>query len=255
MDLLPYVLVAYLVGIVLTAICTFYPSRIARRAAALVVVLTWFGHLAVILWHGHEQQRMPLANMAEFLLVLGWAVLTLDLYVWFRLRVQIAGLLLPPVAALAAFGAWGLWSEAHETETRLAGWFLFHTTVSTIGMAILCVAFAMSVLYLFKDYALKAKKNLAWLGRLPALEQCDRVGFHAMWIGFLLLSIGIGTGLVLRVGVDVPAAKAIFPLLAWLLFAAVIGSRRWLGYRGRKSAYLTIAGFALGLLTVLGMRP
>ena len=37
------------------------------------------------------------------------------------------------------------------------------------------------------------------------------------------------------------------------VFAIVLYGRLARGFGGRKSAYLTIAGFALGLLTVLGM--
>ena len=48
-------------------------------------------------------------------------------------------------------------------------------------------------------------------------------------------------------------AKQIFPLLAWVVFLVVLLARTWLGYRGRKSALLTITGFLLGLATVVGM--
>jgi ABC-type uncharacterized transport system permease subunit len=41
--------------------------------------------------------------------------------------------------------------------------------------------------------------------------------------------------------------------LAWLVFAGVLVARFRVGFRGRKSAYLTIAGVMLGLLTVAGM--
>jgi ABC-type uncharacterized transport system permease subunit len=47
--------------------------------------------------------------------------------------------------------------------------------------------------------------------------------------------------------------KQIFPVLAWLVFASILVCRPMLGFRGRKSAYLTIAGFALGLATMIGM--
>ena len=49
------------------------------------------------------------------------------------------------------------------------------------------------------------------------------------------------------------AAKVVFPVLAWLIFAGVLLARVAWGFRGRKAAYLTIAGFLLGLLTVLGI--
>ncbi len=38
-----------------------------------------------------------------------------------------------------------------------------------------------------------------------------------------------------------------------LVFAVVLVARTALGFRGRKSAYLTITGFALGFLIVIGM--
>ena len=40
---------------------------------------------------------------------------------------------------------------------------------------------------------------------------------------------------------------------ALILFAVLLFARLAWGYRGRRAAYLTIAGFALGLMTVLGI--
>jgi len=76
-------------------------------------------------------------------------------------------------------------------------------------------------------------------------------------VGFILLTMGIGTGVVVNAEVHerlvVMGPKQIFAVLSWLVFAAILIFRPMLGFRGRKSAYLTIAGFALGLLTVIGM--
>ena len=41
--------------------------------------------------------------------------------------------------------------------------------------------------------------------------------------------------------------------MSYVLFAMILVARSLLGFRGRKSAYLTITGFALGILTVIGM--
>jgi len=256
--LLPAALVGYIVGIVLAAIGTLYRSNTARRAASSAWGLTWLAQLGAIIALGAASGHVPLTNRAEYLLMLSWAVLTLHLYAWFRLQMPVSGLVLPPLAAVAAFSAWGLLgSTPHSDAIRPEGWFLFHTTVSTLGVANLCLACAMSVLYLFQDRALKSKKTLGLLERLPALDKCDRIGFQAMVAGFVLLTLGIGTGVVMNRNLHerfvVLGAKQVFPVLAWLVFAGIIASRRAFGFRGRKSAYLTIAGFALGLLTVIGM--
>ena len=124
-------------------------------------------------------------------------------------------------------------------------------------MAFLGLTFAMAVLYLIQDRALKKRRTLGLLKRLPPLRKCDQIGFRSLVVGFVLLSLGIGTGIAINTAVYqkiwIWSAKGTFPVLAWIVFAVILGARVTLGFRGRKSAYLTITGFALGVLTVIGM--
>jgi ABC-type uncharacterized transport system permease subunit len=255
---LPIALVAYIVGLFLASLGTFYRSEVARKGASVVFVVAWIAHLGAVVRRGLSTGQFPLSSVAEYLLFLGLAVMTLYLLLWFRWRIYAAGLLLPPVAALAGFGAMGLLGPtAAKPESVPVGWFLFHTTVSTLGMATLVVALAMSLLYLFEDRALKSRRKLKLLDRLPTLDRCDQVGFQALVIGFTLLSVGIATGVMVNAAVHdrlwVPGVKQTSPMLAWLLLAGILVARFRLGFRGRKSAYLTIAGVMLGLLTAAGM--
>jgi ABC-type uncharacterized transport system permease subunit len=256
--LLPVTVIGYIVGIVLAIVRTVYRSNTARRLASLVFALTWVFHTVCVVREGIVEGRLPLANMAEYLLVLGWVVLTLHLFLWFRLEVEISGVVLPPLAAVMTFVSMELMrSEPSRTVAAPDAWFVFHTTVSTLGMAFLSVAFAMSVIYLVQDRVLKSKKAFKLLERLPSLQKADDIGVRSTTVGFVLLTLGIGTGLVINSEVHerlmILGAKQIFPVLAWLVFASILVFRPMLGFRGRKSAYLTIAGFALGLATVIGM--
>jgi ABC-type transport system involved in cytochrome c biogenesis permease subunit len=251
-------LLGYIIGIILVVISTVYRSSKARHAASVAFALTWMAHLGAVIEVGVAAGRIPLGNLPEYLLVLGWAVLSLHLYVWFRLRIHMAGLLLPPMAAIAALVSLSLLSgEVARSAARQSALFFFHTAVSTLGMAILCVAFAMSMLYILQDRALKTKMTLGFLQRLPSLEKCDTIGFRALLTGFMLLTLGIGTGVVVNVEVHrrlwVWQAKGSFALLAWIVFAATLTARTALGFRGRRSAYLIIAGFVLAVLTAVGM--
>jgi ABC-type uncharacterized transport system permease subunit len=256
--LLPVALLAYVLSIWMASMVAAYRSERARLWAGVFFVVAWALHFVVIAERGLKEGGLPLTNVAEYLLVFGWCVLSLHLYVWFRLRVLGAGLVLPPLAALSATAAWTLLPmvATPEPSQPAEGLLLFHVTVATLGMAILCLAFSMSVLYLLQDRALKYHQTLGLLERFPALERCDQIGLQALVVGFLFLTVGIGTG----VGVNATLGpsfsmgpKEIFPLLAWLVFAVTLAARTLLGYRGTRSAYLTIAGFALGVLTVLGM--
>ena len=106
-------IVGYLFSIFLAGLGIRPGSVAARPAASVLIVLTWAAHLAAVVRQGVATSGLPLSNMAEYLLVLGWAVMTLHLYIWFRLRVHVAGLVLPPIAALAAFAALQLLLPLH----------------------------------------------------------------------------------------------------------------------------------------------
>lgn len=251
-------LIAYIAGIVLALVALLNRSSAARHGASAAWLVAWAAHFGTLVAFVMREGRVPLGNMGEYLLTLGWAVLTLHLWVWFRLRIDVAGLVLPPISVLSALAAWGLLAiEPIPHHLAPRNLFLFHTGVSTLGMAMLCVSFAMSLLYLIQDRALKQRRTLGWIERLPALQKCDRIGFQSLLIGFLLLSVGIGTGVMANAATHdrlwISGPKQIFAILAWVVFATLLVARALLGFRGRKSAYLTIAGFALGLLTVLGM--
>ncbi len=257
-QLLPIALIAYVVGIFLASLSVFYRSDVARGATSAVFVMAWLVHMAAIAQRWVAIGALPLTSQGEYLLALGGAVMTLHLVVWFGWKVHAAGLVLPPLALICCLAASRLMTAgevaAHSSPRPL---FLIHTTVSTLGMATLCVALTMSVIYLIHDRALKRRRTLKILARLPSLDRCDQIGFHALLLGFVLLSIGIGTGFVVNTAVYqqffVFGVKQILPLAAWLVFAGVLAARSRLGVRGRKSAYLTITGVMLGLLTVVGM--
>jgi len=255
--LLPASLAGYILGIVLEAVGIVQRSRWASRLASMVFALTWLLHAIAILFIGLDAERIPLTNGFEYLVVFGWAVAGLYLLIALRHRFPFAGLLLPPLAALAVGAALAVAQPVVKDADGPGVGFLFHTSISTLGMAFLGVAFAMALLYLAQDHALKSRSTPALLQRLPPLEECDHVGLQALIVGFVLLTLGIGTGIAMNTGLHSEllsgGAKQIFPLLAWTVFLIVLLARTWLGYRGRKSALLTIAGFFLALATVVGM--
>ena len=256
--LLPLALIAYFNGIFLAFTAMARRSEAAQRGAEASFALAWLLELGALVYEGVRVGYFPLVSAGDYLLVLSWIVLTLYLVMALRWRITQASLILPPLAALMAFVA--LLIPAREVvlpDAQQKGWFGFHVGISVLGMGALCVAFAMALIYLAQDRALKAKRAPRVLERLPSLAASDRIGYHAVLWGFPLLTIGIATGQVVLWAKHgtlwMGGPKQIFPILSWAVLAVLLYARLVRGFRGRKSAYLTIAGFALGLLTVLGM--
>jgi ABC-type transport system involved in cytochrome c biogenesis permease subunit len=257
--LLTIALAFHVAGVALAAIGELRHRASLARAGALVLVSAWAGELLTLIARGMTAQAFPLRTGPEYLLALGWFVLTLHLVLWFRSQVRAAALVLPPVSGLLVLCAFLFFAagESQDHALRTQGWFVFHTSIATAGVAALTVSFAMSLLFLVKERALKSKRSLRVLERLPTLEALDRVGFQALLYGFPLLTLGIATGMVYSAAVHdrlwIWGPKEIFPVIAWAVFAWILWARFARGVRGRRSAILAIAGFAFALLTFVGM--
>ncbi|MDH3628834.1 MAG: cytochrome c biogenesis protein CcsA [Acidobacteriota bacterium] len=234
-------------------------SHSARVLASGTAILVWIAHLMALIGTVLGDSPQSVGNLAGFFLVGGWVVSCLHLYVWFRRKADVAGWVLPPVAAMAAVGALRAGTTLSSADPDSGRWLLVHISLSALALGVLCLAFVMSLLFLAQDRALKSRQGMNWVDRLPALREADRVGQVGLVVGFVLLTAGIASGFIVHGGVTSEGLtanpKQAFALLTWLIFAAVIAARGWLGIRGRRSAYMTIAGFALGILTVVGMVP
>jgi cytochrome c-type biogenesis protein CcsB len=93
---------------------------------------------------------------------------------------------------------------------------------------------------------------------LPSMESLDDIIYKTVAIGFLLLSIGIITGAVWANYAwgsywswD---PKETWSLITWFVYAAFIHARLTRGWRGKRTAILSIIGFAAVLFTFLGVN-
>ncbi len=100
-------------------------------------------------------------------------------------------------------------------------------------------------------------------GRLQALGpsamgmpllQLERVTFHFVEAGFAVLTATLVLGVVNTVQWSWTDHKAVFSLLAWAVFAALLLGRRLRGWRGRRATRWLYAGAVLLLLGYAGSR-
>src|SRR5262249_24100200 len=131
----------------------------------------------------------------------------------------------------------------------------FHVTMNLLGVALFSLALAAAALYLVQEKLLKAKRVEGLFQRLPPLDSLDKAEHRFLLAGFPLLTLGIltGTPLPRRLGAGSGAdvARTAFGYLTWLLFAAVLLLRAAAGWRGRRAAYGTIAGFGFAVLVLI----
>jgi ABC-type uncharacterized transport system permease subunit len=187
------------------------------------------------------------------------ALLATGLYLAMRRRwnIDALGAFVAPVALTFVLGS----RFVGVADQGIGGGFLaLHVTVNVLGDALFFLAGGTAVLYLVEERRLKQKRASSVFGKLPPLDALDRAEHRFLLTGFPLLTLGIitGTAWAHRIETGSPAelARAIFAFCTWVLFAGVLVLRALLGWRGRRAAYGTIAGFlfAVAVLVVYLVR-
>ena len=86
------------------------------------------------------------------------------------------------------------------------------------------------------------------------LLQLERVTFRFVEVGFVVLSATLLLGFATTVQWRWNDHKAVFSILAWAVFAALLVGRRLHGWRGKRATRWLYAGAALLLLAYAGSR-
>jgi ABC-type uncharacterized transport system permease subunit len=138
-------------------------------------------------------------------------------------------------------------------------WALAHATAMILASASIMFAAASSVLYLLGSHRLKQKKIVLVLGRIPNMETLAHMNRTAIRIGFLLLLLGVTSGLCLAVvrGPGIAQwlrdGKVVCIVLAWSLLGVVLLLDRLGLLRAKVRAYVTLVVFALILVAMVGV--
>jgi cytochrome c-type biogenesis protein CcsB len=231
----------------------------AARAARLLTGLGFLVHTAFFLARWAAAGYFPITNLFESLGFFSWAIVLALIVLQIRLPAPVVGAIVVPIAFVLAVSALGFEAGVAPLQPALqSGWLYVHTTLAFLGDAFFVIAFAGAVLYLVQERQLKRHRVGGIYQRLPSLDLLDRINYRSLTIGFPLLTLGIITGAVWAEYAwgaywqwD---PKETWSLITWFIYAALVHARFNVGWRGRKAAYLSIAGFLAVLFTFLGVN-
>jgi ABC-type uncharacterized transport system permease subunit len=177
-----------------------------------------------------------------------------------RFRIHALGMLVGPLGLAFILGTY--FFGAPDPGPKLSPLFIAaHVLANLLGIALFLLAGGAAVLYLVQENRLKHKRPASKIANLPPLDTLDHAVHRFLVAGFPLLTLGIITGTFwarrLAMGSPDEVMRVVFGYATWLLIAAVLLLRAAVGWRGRRAAYGTIAGFACAavVIVVYLMRP
>jgi ABC-type uncharacterized transport system permease subunit len=142
--------------------------------------------------------------------------------------------------------------------------FRFHLLVAMLAYSLFTIAALHATLMTVLERRLHAGKrgnasggSLAgpWAS-LPPLMTLEALLFRILTLGFVLLTLTLGTGFFFSEELFGKAVrfnhKTVFGILSWFIFAALLVGRYGWGWRGRTALRWTLAGFVTLLLAYVG---
>lgn len=227
--------------------------------------------LGALVLHGIGLQQSMLGAQHLFI---GWA-LALSAAIWLgmvvfwleSLLVRIDGLqlLLLPAAAIASALA-AVFPQGQFVPHADDAWLRVHLLIALAAYGLITIAALHAMMMALLDRhlhrPLDAPAQRSIIGRVldsqPPLLVQEQLLFRIIWIGFIVLTLAVGSGSVASMkltGKILPFDhKTVFTLLSWLTFGVLLVGRHIRGWRGRVALRWTLTGFGFLILAYTGSR-
>jgi ABC-type uncharacterized transport system permease subunit len=232
------------------------PGRLVRFAM-WGVRLGWLAQTALLVAQAASAESFPWGTWAGSLNLFVWMCVGVYLLWGCRAPFRLLGLAVMPLAASLLAVSWAAGGIGGAGRSDIGGVFLaLHVGLILAAFAGFTLAAGLATLYLWNDRRLKRRHPGVLRLRFPSLETLDALTVRTIAVALPALTVGIGIGLA-RLRAEGGGFDAIMgvTLLTWVVYAAFLVLRFEAGWRGRRTAYLALAGFALVALVRLVLTP
>ncbi len=227
-------------------------KEIAGHIAYALTIIGWLINCGALAARMVETGRAPYANLYETMILLSWLIVACYIVIELKFfRIRVLGAVIVSLAFLS-IGAAAMLPFRYQVAEPLipalqSNWLILHVITTFVGYAGFAVAFGFGVIYLFKERA-ERRQRPSFFDRFPGSELLDDLGYRFITLGFPFLTLGIILGAIWANyawgGYWSWDPKETWSLISWFIYASYFHGRLVRGWRGRKTAYFSIVGFA-----------
>lgn len=246
-----------------------HTNNVMGRIATTLTWIAFLLHLAATVLRGIGAGRVPWSNMYEFAMTSTMLFTAVYLVVLFWKDLRYVGAFMTGLVTvlLGAASLPTIYVQITPLSDPLKStWLVIHVFVASLATAFLALAFALSVLQLMQtrrermvreDPDRAERKTL--LRTIPDAEHLESLAYRVAIIGFIFWTFTLIAGAIWAQdawgrywGFD---TKEVWTFIIWVLYAGYIHARATRGWRGVRSAWLAIVGFAAVLFnfTIVNM--
>jgi ABC-type transport system involved in cytochrome c biogenesis permease subunit len=247
----------------------FRKKWLGQTATAMAYIAV-FSTTMILVMRASESGHAPFSNLYESMVLFVWAINVGYLAMEYRHRYKAIGAVVMAIESIAMLAASMLpyrfksveplnpalqskWKWLMDLlrpfglEKYAIGWLDVHVFTTFIGYAAFAISFGLSILYLVKAWSEKSPGRGAFLAVFPESRVLDELSYRSIAWGFPFLAAGIITGAIWANYAwgtywswD---PKETWSLITWFIYAAYLHARVTRGWRGKRAAIISIAGF------------
>ncbi|CAG1066261.1 Cytochrome c biogenesis protein CcsA [uncultured bacterium] len=234
----------------------------------------------ILISRAGESGHAPFSNLWESMMLFVWATNAGYLIMEYKHKFRTIGIIVMALESIAMLSAlllpyrfksveplnpalqnkWHWMTDLLSTwglEKYAIGWLDFHVFTTFIGYAGFAISFGLSILYLVKEKSETKTQRNSLVESFPPAKTLDELSYRAIAWGFPFLAVGIVSGAVWANYAwgtywswD---PKETWSLITWFIYAAYLHARVTRGWRGKRAAYISIAGFAAVIFLYWGV--
>ncbi|WP_104162860.1 c-type cytochrome biogenesis protein CcsB [Cryobacterium sp. N22] len=233
---------------------TPYGRSATLRVGVSLTVLAWGLQLVATVLRGIAAERVPWANMYEFSMTGTLLIVSVYLILLTRVDLRFLGTFITGLVVILLGIAQQYYVEVAPLPPALQSvWLVIHVFVASLATGFFALGFALSFVQLLqsrREERVDTDKTgrLKFLKTLPSAVTLENLAYRTNIVGFILWTFTLMAGSIWAErawgrywGWD---TKEVWTFIIWVIYAGYIHARATRGWRGSRSAWLAIIGFA-----------
>jgi cytochrome c-type biogenesis protein CcsB len=222
----------------------------ALKVAMALTIVGWALHATSVALRGFAAGYVPWSNMYGFSLTATAIIVGVFLAVQFWQDVRYLGAYIIGFALLfLGITNVNFYVDVVPQPPPLqSAWLVIHVFVAILGTSFFAIGAGLSVMQLLQARREDTGKGPKFLATLPTAEQLENLAYRVILIGFVFWTFTLIAGAIWAQrawgrywGWD---TKEVWTFIIWTIYAGYIHARATRGWRGSRSAWLAVVGFA-----------